>query len=245
MPRMCVGWSLGNSSESRKITVPYGNSVSQAWRGIFTKVSNRKIEIEQKNTGPRVVVMSSGMADGGPAISWLPALLKSKHNIVAMSGYCGIATIGGQLLDLKGVPADQRLLHTGELIWKQTDGAVQSKLAVRDIQAQIVQLSGYSAHADQVDLLNWIFEEYKGETRQVVASTVFIQHGEDHARNGLASAINHQAHKWDKQVCVYKPNDPSEWFDLECNEINKQDQKCKVELQEKIRLLQKELVDLE
>lgn len=224
--------ALGNHSKTRKISASYGNSISQAWKGIFTTVSNRKLDIKHKIAGPRVVIMSSGMADGGPASSWLPALLKSKKNIVAMSGYCGVSTIGGQLLELKGVSADQRLLHTGELEWKQMNGTLQSKLKVRDIQAKIVQLSGYSAHADQVDLLNWIFEEYRGKDRQVIAPTVFVQHGENHARNGLASAIKLKADEWDTKVSVNKPNDPSVWLDLECDEVNQQDQQRKDQLKD-------------
>lgn len=240
---LCIQ-ALNVSSDPKNIYHQYGNGVAQQWRKIFTEVDNREREIAKQNPGPRVVIMSSGTADGGPAATWLPALLKSEHNIVAMSGYCSPATIGGQLLELKTTPLDQRRLHPGRLTWAQENGKEPTSVSVRFIHAQIEQLHGYSAHGDQTDLLNWIFENHKGKIRQVVGDTVFIQHGTDHSRNALADAISQKSHEWDLKVSVIKPDDSSQWFNLEQDVEHMKDEARKVELMQKIRFLQTELAEL-
>ena len=233
--------TLGGLSKPSKSNTYCGNDVSQRWQGIFTVVDNREIETSKNNPGPRVIVMSSGMADGGPASSWMPILLRSDKNIVAMSGFCGPMTIGGKLVDLSGISADQRHMHPGELIWLWPNGTKQASIPVRAIQAKIVQLRGYSAHGDQTDLINWLFEEYKGETKQVMGKTIFLQHGEDHARKSLADAITQKAREWDLKANVIQPEDPSQWFNLEYDTDNHQNERRKIELKQKIHLLQEEL----
>lgn len=74
--------------------------------------------------------MSSGTGDGGPCASWLPELIRSKENIVAMAGYCAPSTIGGQLLELSAAPLDQRKLHNGKIVWKDMDGSQRVSVPV-------------------------------------------------------------------------------------------------------------------
>jgi hypothetical protein len=48
------------------------------------------------------------------------------------------------------------------------------------IKANIAQLRGYSAHADQTGLLDWLFWKNKQGPLQVTGRTIFIQHERIH-----------------------------------------------------------------
>jgi metallo-beta-lactamase family protein len=235
--------TLGIKPSSKNYEICDGNAIAQQWRGIFSLVENRYFEVENVDSGPRVVVMGSGTGDGGPAATWLPKLLLSEKNIVAMSGYCSPDTIGGKLLELQNVRAEDRAFLSGELSWQKKGRQPQSFLEVRDIRAQITRLSGYSGHGDQADLLNWLFEHHKGHTWQMIGRAVFLQHGEDYARDVLGDAIEEKAREHDLSAEVVKPKDPSKWFNLELDEGFEKDkgENRAAELEEKIRLYQKEL----
>ena len=126
-----------------------GNTVARAWRPIFNAIKKRK----QFNPDPEgratVFVVSSGSCDGGPAAWWLPRLLGSAANTVALAGYCSPGTVGGQLLSLAQAGVGDRQRLTGSLDWP--DGVAMWQA---EIKAGIVALSGYSAHADQAGLLD-------------------------------------------------------------------------------------------
>lgn len=86
--------------------------------------------------GPAVIVASSGMASGGRVLYHLHRLLRSPAATVAFVGYQGIATLGRRLVE----GADHVRIFG-------------DTLAVR---ANIVQVGGFSAHADQAELLRWL-----------------------------------------------------------------------------------------
>jgi hypothetical protein len=71
-------------------------------------------------------------------------------------------------------------------------------------------LDGYSAHADQSGLLSWLFPVVKKRTR-ATAPTVFVQHGEDAARETLARAIHERA----PDTRVVCPTREAATFDLD------------------------------
>lgn len=224
----------------------YGNEVARRWRPIFAAVKDRTALISQKDHGPRVVVMSSGMGDGGPAAQWLPALAQSEKNIVALSGYCSPATIGGQLLELMSAPLDQRALHTGDLVWLNQDGTQQCRIPVKNIRAAIFKLSGYSAHGDQTDLVNWLFENHKGMVKQSLGDVVFLQHGANEQRDALAEAIAARADEWGLDVQVVKPRESDGcWFDLESGGANISRELKRQDIEAAIRRLEHELACLE
>ncbi|MEQ6888594.1 MBL fold metallo-hydrolase [Halomonas sp. CS7] len=235
--------TFGMMHDSKGLRVSDGNSTAKQWRGLISVVKNRKVEVENVGSGPHVVVMGSGTGDGGPAATWLPKVLLSQKNIVAMSGYCSSGTIGGKLLELQNVKLEDRAFLSGELIWQKKEHQPQARLEARDIRAKIARLSGYSGHADQADLLNWLFEHHKGHTWQMIGRTVFLQHGEDYARDSLGNAIEEKARDHDLSAEVIKPKDPSKWFDLELDEgFDKDNGDNRVaELEEKIRLFQEEI----
>ncbi|EKY4891221.1 MBL fold metallo-hydrolase [Vibrio parahaemolyticus] len=85
---------------------------------------------------PAIVVAASGMCEGGRVVNYLEALLPDSRNDVLFAGYQAEGTLGRQIQD----GAD-----TVEIAGKQII-----------VKAQIHTISGYSAHADQSDLIRFV-----------------------------------------------------------------------------------------
>ena len=238
--------TFGDPRSDQKDGVDDGNQVARSWQRCFSWVRDRQAELNSGDAGPRVVVMGSGTADGGAAANWLPVLLKSDKNIVAMSGHCSPDTVGGKLLEIQNVEPHDRAALTEELTWQGMRNHEGASLPIRYVRARISKLNGYSGHGDQTDLLNWVVHQYK-EKWQVMGRTVFLQHGEDRARDGLLQAINTRLDELDLAAHVIKPNDPSEWFDLELDVVSEEPdrEQRKARLEEEVRRLSEELAELQ
>ncbi|HGF5083053.1 TPA: MBL fold metallo-hydrolase [Vibrio parahaemolyticus] len=85
---------------------------------------------------PAIVVAASGMCKGGRVVNYLEALLPDSRNDVLFAGYQAEGTLGRQIQD--GA-------NTVEIEGKQII-----------VKAQIHTISGYSAHADQSDLIRFV-----------------------------------------------------------------------------------------
>ncbi|EIW7862292.1 MBL fold metallo-hydrolase RNA specificity domain-containing protein [Vibrio parahaemolyticus] len=85
---------------------------------------------------PAIVVAASGMCEGGRVVNYLEALLPDSRNDVLFAGYQAEGTLGRQIQD--GT-------NTVEIAGKQII-----------VKAQIHTISGYSAHADQSDLIRFV-----------------------------------------------------------------------------------------
>ncbi|EJV0607111.1 MBL fold metallo-hydrolase RNA specificity domain-containing protein [Vibrio parahaemolyticus] len=85
---------------------------------------------------PAIVVAASGMCEGGRVVNYLEALLPDSRNDVLFAGYQAEGTLGRQI----------------------QDGANTVEIAGKQIilKAQIHTISGYSAHADQSDLIRFV-----------------------------------------------------------------------------------------
>lgn len=200
---------LGGKATSPFIPSTSGNVIAKNWRPILSAIPSRTFELEEQAAVPRVVITSSGSCDGGPVASWLPKVLGSSQNIVAMTGHVADTSIGGLLSQIMKMAPSERTRDTGKLVW--TNGI---NFPISRIQASITQLRGYSAHADQTGLLDWLFWEYK-EQLHVAGRAVFIQHGGNTQREKLAKAIRERAHMQDMNVDVFLPSNPHDWWDLE------------------------------
>lgn len=117
---------------------------------------------------PRVIISSSGMANAGRIRHHLKHGLWDERNAVVFIGYQAIGTLGRILLD----------------------GAEKVKLLGEEIavKAEIYDLVGFSAHADEPMLLEWLdhFEEKPMK--------VFLTHGEEDESYPLAKAIKDTFH---------------------------------------------------
>ena len=117
-----------------------------------------------KATGePAIIVAASGMCAGGRILNYLDALLPDPRTDVVMVGYQARGTLGRQLL---GQP-------------KLVD-IKNSRVAVN---ATVHSMSGYSAHADQDDLMKFVANIKHGPQQ------IRIVHGDVKAQEALARKL--------------------------------------------------------
>ncbi len=113
--------------------------------------------------GPTIVISASGMATGGRVLHHLAAKLPDPRHTVILVGFQAEGTRGRALVD--GVHAVKML---GRYV---------------PVRAQIVNVSAFSVHADQSELLDWL----RVAPRR--PETTFIVHGERPAAEALHRAI--------------------------------------------------------
>ncbi|GEM76079.1 MBL fold metallo-hydrolase RNA specificity domain-containing protein [Vibrio sagamiensis] len=111
-----------------------------------------------------LVVAASGMCQGGRILNYLKALLPESKNDVLFAGYQAQGTLG-------------QVIQNG-----QTRVIIDEQVV--EVNAQIHTISGYSAHADQADLLQFI------AGIPTPPKAVHLIHGEQHAKQALADKIN-------------------------------------------------------
>ncbi|WP_045379350.1 MBL fold metallo-hydrolase RNA specificity domain-containing protein [Vibrio campbellii] len=120
---------------------------------------------------PAIVVAASGMCEGGRVLNYLKALLPDKRNDVLFVGYQAEGTLGQDIQSgAKEVAIDDERVT---------------------VQAQVHTMSGYSAHADQSDLLNFV------EGIPAAPKEIHLIHGEDKAKQELNNhliALGHHVH---------------------------------------------------
>lgn len=135
---------------------------------------------------PAVVIAASGMCAGGRVVNYLKAMLGDPRHQVLFVGYQGAGTPGRDI---------QRYGPQGG--WVMLDGERY------DIRAGVSTISGYSAHADQRDLLRFIkrMRHWPREIRLV--------HGDDAAKHALKTAIEAMAVKHRRSVTVDLPENSS------------------------------------
>ncbi|WP_172116147.1 MBL fold metallo-hydrolase RNA specificity domain-containing protein [Halomonas hibernica] len=131
---------------------------------------------------PAVVIAASGMCAGGRVMNYLKAMLGDARHQVLFVGYQGAGTPGRDI---------QRYGAKGG--WVVLDG---ERI---DIRAGVTTISGYSAHADQADLLAFIrqMSRWPHEVRLV--------HGDTPAKQALKTAIDAMAAQHGKSIRVTLP----------------------------------------
>ncbi|MGM0914210.1 MAG: MBL fold metallo-hydrolase RNA specificity domain-containing protein [Pseudomonadota bacterium] len=115
---------------------------------------------------PAVVIAASGMVSGGRVVNYLKRMLGDPRHCVLFTGYQGAGTPGRDI---------QRYGPRGG--WVALDG---ERI---DIRARVETVSGYSAHADQHDLLNFV-RRMRRPPRHIR-----LVHGERHAQQALREVL--------------------------------------------------------
>lgn len=118
----------------------------------------RKFQDHQKLLalhGPAVIIAGSGMCTGGRIIDHLDQGIDDPRNDIFFVGYQAKGTPGRKILE----------------------GAIPVKAGVHN-------LSGYSAHADQQMLVNWV------QSMPKPPQEIRLVHGDEDARRALAAALN-------------------------------------------------------
>ncbi len=113
--------------------------------------------------GPGIIVSASGMATGGRVLHHLKHRLGDDKSTVLFVGYQSEGTRGRRLLE-----GEKQLKLLGEVI---------------EVRAKIVNISGFSAHADWHEMLRWM-EGFKSPPKQTL-----LVHGEATALEALRQRV--------------------------------------------------------
>jgi metallo-beta-lactamase family protein len=112
---------------------------------------------------PFIVIAGSGMCNGGRILHHLQNFIAQDNTVVMFVGYQGDGTLGRRLID-----GEQNVFIGTEM---------------REVKASIATLNGFSAHADQHELIEW--------AKAIPGKSIkwFVNHGEKSAAQGLCDAI--------------------------------------------------------
>jgi metallo-beta-lactamase family protein len=118
---------------------------------------------------PAIVIAASGMCAGGGIVNYLKAMLENPVHQILFVGH-----------QARGTPGAQILARAASKGYVELDGHNYQ------INAEVLKVSGYSAHADQRDLLNFV-HGIAEKPKQIR-----IVHGEDSAKVALQEKLQIQ-----------------------------------------------------
>ena len=118
---------------------------------------------------PAVVIAASGMCSGGRIVNYLKALLGDARHDVLFAGYQAVGTPGRAIQQ-----------------YGPRGGYVELDGERYPIRARIHTVGGYSAHADQADLIHFI-QRMRGKPRQII-----LVHGEHRTKTRFAEVLRQQ-----------------------------------------------------
>jgi metallo-beta-lactamase family protein len=113
--------------------------------------------------GPAIIVSASGMCEGGRVLHHLRHRLGDERNTVLFVGFQGDGTLGRRLRD-----GAETVNVFGEPV---------------QVRAEIASLDGFSAHADQAEILAWV------TALRPVPRKIFLVHGEPQPAETLAGLL--------------------------------------------------------
>ncbi len=103
--------------------------------------------------GPMIIISASGMAEAGPVKHHIMHSIENPKNTILFSGHCTPESLGGKLIS-----GQKEVVIFGE-IYK--------------VNARIEKIDGYSAHADKLELLDFINPLDKNQLQ-----LIFLVHSE-------------------------------------------------------------------
>ena len=118
----------------------------------------------KKSSLPAIVIAGSGMCTGGRVVNYLKEFIGMENTDVVFVGYQGAGTPGRDIQN-----------RTKTVSYDGVD---------YPIRAQVHTISGYSAHADQHDLLNFV------NGMQSPPARIRLVHGEISAKTELRTKLN-------------------------------------------------------
>ena len=128
-----------------------------------TPESSRAIGVAPR---PMVIVASSGMLTGGRVVNHLRELIDDPDALLLFVGYQGEGTLGAHL----------------------QAGARRARIdgAEREVRCQVRSIGGFSAHADESELLDWLGHLARAQRRP---RRVFLVHGDPEALTALEPGV--------------------------------------------------------
>ncbi len=128
-------------------------------------------------TGTVIIIAGSGMCTGGRIKHHLVANISRPESTILFVGYQAVGTLGRQIVE----------------------GAKEVRILGQyyPVRARVVQLNGFSAHADRDQLLKWLSSLRRPPRR------LFITHGEPDISRHFASFVEDKT-GWEIAVPAYK-----------------------------------------
>lgn len=204
-----IDMTYKNFSRDHRGTCTRGNDIAKNWRPRAMDLSRRKLDRSIAPDGPTVIICGSADGSAGAAAKWLPTLLRESRHVIATSGYVSPLSVMGQISKLAHLPMKERRRHPGHIAWPD-----DQVVYIRDAAAAITSLKGYSAHADQADLIDWAFLR-RQDGNGLVAPVLFLQHGEDKERRALRDALLKRCTQTHQTAKVVLPEPGDGWHALD------------------------------
>ena len=149
------------------------------FKGLKLVASTRESKAINHIKGTIMVIAGSGMCTGGRVKHHLVNNITRPECAVLFVGYQAVGTLGRNILEAeKG--AEVRIL--GQML---------------PVNANIVQVHGFSAHADKLEILTWL-QNIKNKPRKV-----FVVHGEKEAAHSFKDFLTEKT-GWDIMVPKYQ-----------------------------------------
>jgi metallo-beta-lactamase family protein len=127
--------------------------------------------------GSTIIIAGSGMCTGGRIKHHLVNNISRKESTILFVGYQAVGTLGRHIVD----------------------GAKEVRILGQRyrVKARVVQLDGFSAHADRDQLVRWLSSLRKPPRR------IFVTHGEPNASQHLANLVRSSS-GWETVIPSYK-----------------------------------------
>ena len=121
-----------------------------------------------KTARPTVVLAASGMCSGGRVVNYLKALIEDSRHDILFVGYQAAGTVGRTI---------QKYGPKGGYV--ELDGHKYT------INAGVHTIAGYSAHADQYDLIRFV------KKMRIKPNDIRLVHGDEDAKRVLKQQLEH------------------------------------------------------
>jgi metallo-beta-lactamase family protein len=131
-------------------------------RYVSSKEDSMAIDAEAR---PSIIISASGMCEAGRVLHHLKATLEDAKNAVLIVGFQAPDTLGRRLVEHRA-----RVKVFG---------------VERDVRAEVVVMNGFSAHADQKDLLDFVSGVREGGRLE----KIFLVHGEPGPQKAITDLL--------------------------------------------------------
>lgn len=133
------------------------------FKNLLTTVSHQESEGIITLPSPKIIVAGAGMMNGGRILHHAKNYLPNDNTTLLIVGFQAEGTLGRRLLQ-----GERHVKIYGEDV---------------TVNANIVAIGSYSAHADQKQIISWLSH------MKYFPKTIFLVHGEEQAAEGLKQAI--------------------------------------------------------
>ena len=136
------------------------------------KDKNKRLDVISES-GPAVIITTSGMLNGGPVLEYLYYLGRDENNILVFVGYQAEGTLG------------RRIQDGARTITIPIDG----KLTTVDLRLDIETVEGFSGHAYRDQLENFLLDLNARRNLGIKLQNVIVHHGEPKKIESIAKWV--------------------------------------------------------